>query len=75
MAEAHQGVAFAFIVTEEEGLHVNVSLEALKAILLSGVYSWRNILARLTVKNYILLFNFEDFFVNIFNKKKNRIEF
>jgi carnitine O-palmitoyltransferase 1 len=46
MAEAHQGVAFSFAVTEDEGLHLSVSLEAFKAILNSGVRSWRKILAR-----------------------------
>lgn len=41
MAEAHQGVAFSFAVTEDEGLHMNVSLEAVKAVLLSGLRSFR----------------------------------
>lgn len=41
MAEAHQGVAFAFIVTEEEGLHLSVSFETFKAVLQSGFRSWR----------------------------------
>ena len=41
MAEAHQGVAFAFIVTEEEGLHLSVSFETFKAVLYSGFRSWR----------------------------------
>ena len=41
MAEAHQGVAFAFIVTEEDGLHLSVSLDTFKAVMLSGVRSWR----------------------------------
>ena len=46
MAEAHQGVAFSFAVTEDEGLHLSVSLEAFKAVLNSGVRSWRKIIAR-----------------------------
>jgi hypothetical protein len=41
MAEAHQGVAFAFIVTEEDGLHLSVSLDTFKAVMLSGFRSWR----------------------------------
>lgn len=49
MAEAHQGVAFSFSVTEDEGLHFNVSLEALRAVILSGIRSWRKFLARLGV--------------------------
>lgn len=53
MAEAHQGVAFSFAVTEDEGLHFNVSIEALKAVLLSGVRSWRKILSRLIVILYV----------------------
>lgn len=51
MAEAHQGVAFSFSVTEDEGLHLNVSFEAFKAVFLSGVRSWRKRLARLMVIN------------------------
>ena len=47
MAEAHQGVAFTFAVTEDEGLHFSVSLEAFKAVLKSGVRSWRKTFARL----------------------------
>lgn len=47
MAEAHQGVAFTFAVTEDEGLHLSVSLEAFKAVLLSGVRSWRKAVSRL----------------------------
>jgi hypothetical protein len=46
MAEAHQGVAFSFAVTEEEGLHLNVSYEAIKAVLHSGVRSWRKKVSR-----------------------------
>ena len=46
MAEAHQGVAFSFSVTEDEGLDLNVSVEAFKAVLYSGVRSWRKILSR-----------------------------
>ena len=49
MAEAHQGVAFTFSVTEDEGLHLSVSFEAFKAVFLSGVRSWRKMLARLMV--------------------------
>ena len=49
MAEAHQGVAFSFHVTEDEGLHVNVSFEAFKAVFYSGVRSWRKFLIRLLV--------------------------
>lgn len=44
MAEAHQGVAFAFIVTEEEGLHISVRFETFKAVILSGYRSWRRLL-------------------------------
>jgi len=47
MAEAHQGVAFSFSVTEDEGLHLNVSLEALRAVLRSGSRSWRKKIAQL----------------------------
>ena len=47
MAEAHQGVAFTFAVTEDEGLHLSVSLEAFKAVLKSGIRSWRKALARI----------------------------
>lgn len=47
MAEAHQGVAFTFSVTEDDGLHLNVSLDALKAVLYSGLRSWRKRLSRL----------------------------
>jgi hypothetical protein len=57
MAEAHQGVAFSFSVTEDEGLHFNVSFEALKAVILSGVRSWRKILSRLVVSFSILINN------------------
>ena len=46
MAEAHQGVAVSFSVTEDEGLDLNVSVEAFKAVLYSGVRSWRKILSR-----------------------------
>ena len=46
MAEAHQGVAFSFSVTEDEGLDLNVSVEAFKAVLYSGARSWRKILSR-----------------------------
>lgn len=49
MAEAHQGVAFSFHVTEDEGLHVNVSFEAFKAVFYSGLRSWRRFLIRLLV--------------------------
>ncbi len=49
MAEAHQGVAFSFAVTEDEGLHFNVSFEALRAVILSGVRSWRKMISRLMV--------------------------
>ena len=58
MAEAHQGVAFSFSVTEDEGLHLNVSFEAFKAVFLSGVRSWRKRLARLMV----IYFFFKVFF-------------
>ena len=60
MAEAHQGVAFSFSVTEDEGLHLNVSFEAFKAVFLSGVRSWRKRLARLMVINF---FFFKVFFL------------
>ncbi len=53
MAEAHQGVAFAFIVTEEEGLHLSVSYETFKAVLLSGFRSWR----RKTIFFFVSSFN------------------
>ena len=49
MAEAHQGVAFQFSVTEDDGLHLSVSFEAFKAVFLSGVRSWRKRFARLMV--------------------------
>ncbi len=49
MAEAHQGVAFSFAVTEDEGLHLNVSLEAVKAVLLSGARSFRKSFLRFIV--------------------------
>lgn len=49
MAEAHQGVAFSFAVTEDEGLHLNVSLEAIKAVWLSGFRSWRKRWSRFMV--------------------------
>jgi hypothetical protein len=63
MAEAHQGVAFSFAVTEDEGLHLNVSLEAFKAVFYSGFRSWRKIFARFIVifqiyKIYILKKNY-----------------
>ena len=58
MAEAHQGVAFSFAVTEDEGLHLNVSFEAFKAVLLSGIRSWRKMLLRiLVITTYKLLYN------------------
>lgn len=47
MAEAHQGVAFSFQVTEDEGLHLNVSFEAFKAVMLSGLRSWRKMFMRI----------------------------
>jgi carnitine O-palmitoyltransferase 1 len=47
MAEAHQGVAFSFHVTEDEGLHINVSFEAFKAVFLSGLRSYRKFFIRL----------------------------
>ena len=52
MAEAHQGVAFTFSVTEDEGLHFSVSFEAFKAVLLSGLRGWRRLLYRL--RNQVL---------------------
>jgi hypothetical protein len=59
MAEAHQGVAFQFSVTEDEGLHLSVSFEAFKAVFLSGVRSWRKRLGRLMVNYFFLIvFNF-----------------
>jgi hypothetical protein len=51
MAEAHQGVAFSFHVTEDEGLHLSVSFEAFKAVFLSGLRSWRKMLLHILV-NY-----------------------
>lgn len=56
MAEAHQGVAFSFAVTEDEGLHLNVSFEAFKAVLLSGIRSWRKMLMRILVNFYLYFF-------------------
>jgi hypothetical protein len=53
MAEAHQGVAFSFTVTEDEGLHLNVSFEAFKAVLYSGFRSWRKRTSRLLVKTLL----------------------
>jgi len=47
MAEAHQGVAFAFVVTEEEGLHISVGFETFKAVILSGYRSWRRLIINL----------------------------
>lgn len=52
MAEAHLGVAFSFQVTEEEGLHLSVSFEAIKAILLSGLRNWRKKAYRFAVSKY-----------------------
>jgi hypothetical protein len=49
MAEAHQGVAFSFAVSEDDGLHLNVSHEAIRAIWLSGFRSWRKRWSRLVV--------------------------
>ena len=49
MAEAHQGVAFSFSVTEDDGLNLNVSREALKAVLRSGMRNWRKTLSRFAV--------------------------
>jgi hypothetical protein len=49
MAEAHQGVAFAFVVTEEEGLHISVGFETFKAVILSGYRSWRRLIINLIV--------------------------
>jgi hypothetical protein len=49
MAEAHQGVAFSFSVTEDDGLNLNVSREALKAVLKSGMRNWRKTLSRFAV--------------------------
>lgn len=52
MAEAHQGVAFSFSVTEDDGLNLNVSREALKAVLRSGMRNWRKTLSRFA--NHVL---------------------
>lgn len=54
MAEAHQGVAFSFTVTEDEGLHLNVSYEALKAVLLSGARNWRKKFWRFIVRFFLI---------------------
>ena len=49
MAEGHQAVAFSFAVTEDDGLDLNVSMEALKAVLRSGLRNWRKTLSRFAV--------------------------
>jgi hypothetical protein len=54
MAEAHQGVAFSFAVTEDEGLNLNVSREALKAVLRSGMRNWRKKVSRFAVNIFYL---------------------
>ena len=51
MAEARQGVAFAFIVTEEEGLHISVRFETFKAVVLSGYRSWRRFVINIIVRS------------------------
>jgi hypothetical protein len=58
MAEAHQGVAFSFSVTEDDGLNLNVSREALKAVLKSGMRNWRKTLSRFAVNIKIYKFFF-----------------
>ena len=57
MAEAHQGVAFSFIVTEEEGLHISVGFETFKAVILSGYRSWRRLVINIIVNNSFILSN------------------
>jgi hypothetical protein len=71
MAEAHLGVAFSFAVTEEEGVHLSVSFEAIKAILLSGLRNWRKIGSRFAVSDQ-LFFLATRFFQSI---HQNRIMF
>lgn len=44
MAEAHSAVAFSFSVTPE-GVDVNVNHEALRAVWISGVRSWKKKIA------------------------------
>ncbi len=58
MAEAHQGVAFSFAVTEDDGLYVNVSHEAMKAVLHSGLRNWRKKLSRFIVSRSEIFDNF-----------------
>ena len=48
MAEAHVAVGFQFAVTDE-GIHVNLNLEALKAVFNSGRRSWMKKLWRIKV--------------------------
>ena len=48
MAEAHGAVGFQFSVTDE-GIDVNVNLEALKAVFKSGRRSWFKKLQRIKV--------------------------
>jgi len=55
MAEAHQGVAFSFHVTEDEGLHINVSFEAFKAVFLSGLRTYRKFIIRFIVIDLLKL--------------------
>lgn len=48
MAEAHSAVAFSFSVTPE-GVDVNVNHEALRAVWISGVRSWKKKIATFMV--------------------------
>lgn len=49
MAEAHQAVAFPFLITNE-GWDVNVDREVLKLVWRSGLRSWKRQFARFMVR-------------------------
>lgn len=49
MAEAHQAIAFPFIITHD-GWDVNVDQEVLKLVWRSGVRSWKRRFARFMVR-------------------------
>ena len=51
MAEAHAAVAFSFTVCPEGGVEVNVNHEALSAVWMSGVHSWKKRLGRMKVRH------------------------
>jgi hypothetical protein len=56
MAEARQGVAFTFSVSEEDGLFLKVSREAAFALLQSGKRDWRKKTSRIIVSSVFVGF-------------------